>query len=281
MKYTDHLGNEFDNLKDMCSFYNVSYANFKYRMSTGWSLKKALTTPTKIRSKECADHLGNSYPSVKDMCEHYGIEYPVFKSRMKLGYGLEKSLTLPCQHRKKGCQDHLGNKYNTVIEMCKHYGMEVSTFQSRVSKGKSLEEALTAPISDRGIGKMCEGKDGKQFKSIAEMCRYYDIPYSTFSNRLEAGRTTDEAISGVFEHGNKKPCVDHLGKSWESISEMCRHYRIAVSTFSYRVKAGKPLDECLSPGKPKFRKKRKKGSKAKSQEENKENQDIDIEPEEE
>lgn len=43
---TDHLKNEYPSIKAMCRAYNISYVTYRKRIQRGWSLEKALITPT-------------------------------------------------------------------------------------------------------------------------------------------------------------------------------------------------------------------------------------------
>lgn len=58
-----------------------------------------------------------------------------------------------------------------------------------------------------------------------------------------------EAPKGVVGKSSKckKPCVDHKGNHYESYTEMCRAWGIAVGTFKNRyLKVGMPLEEALT-----------------------------------
>ena len=49
---TDHLGNEFESIREMADFYSVPYNTLYNRLKRKWSLKRALITPNgKSRGK--------------------------------------------------------------------------------------------------------------------------------------------------------------------------------------------------------------------------------------
>lgn len=53
MKVTDHLGNEFKSIKDMCEFHHISHDVYKARVyKYHWSMEKALNTPVVERIKK-------------------------------------------------------------------------------------------------------------------------------------------------------------------------------------------------------------------------------------
>ena len=46
-QYTDHLGNKFNSIKDMCKYWNVNVKTYTTRYKKGWSLKESLTVSYK------------------------------------------------------------------------------------------------------------------------------------------------------------------------------------------------------------------------------------------
>lgn len=103
-KSTDHLGNTFSSIKEMCAFHKVSYELFKNRRGRGFSLERSLCShrvnkakrikngPDK-RKKVCTDHLGNIYDSKEEMLKAYYISRQTFLYRKRKGWDLEKILT--------------------------------------------------------------------------------------------------------------------------------------------------------------------------------------------
>lgn len=53
MKVTDHLGNEFKSIKDMCEFHHIPSKIYDNRVNRQhWSMEKALTTPLRVNKNE-------------------------------------------------------------------------------------------------------------------------------------------------------------------------------------------------------------------------------------
>lgn len=53
MKVTDHLGNEFESIKEMCEFHHIPSKIYDHRVNRlHWSMEKALTTPLKVNKNE-------------------------------------------------------------------------------------------------------------------------------------------------------------------------------------------------------------------------------------
>lgn len=53
MRVTDHLGNEFKSIKDMCEFHHIPSKIYDNRVNRQhWSMEKALTTPLRVNKNE-------------------------------------------------------------------------------------------------------------------------------------------------------------------------------------------------------------------------------------
>lgn len=90
---TDHLGNKYSSVAEMCTHYGIDRMTYTHRLQHGWSQKEALTKKVKVRNKEITDHLGNVYKSKSEMCEHYGTILQTYNSRIKRGWSKERALT--------------------------------------------------------------------------------------------------------------------------------------------------------------------------------------------
>lgn len=51
---------------------------------------------------------------------------------------------------------------------------------------------------------------------------------------------------------HKKPCKDHLGNEFESVSAMCNYYEIPLSKFNSRISLGWSLEKALTYKKDKI-----------------------------
>lgn len=90
-KYTDHIGNEFNGLKNMCDNWGVKRTTFISRIESGSSVESALTNDK--YEKGCEDHTGKHFKNTSDMCKYWKISRTTFLSRMASGKTLEESLT--------------------------------------------------------------------------------------------------------------------------------------------------------------------------------------------
>lgn len=182
----DHLGNEYQNVAQMCNAYGLTFCCYGNRIRSGWSLEKTLTTPAEevtISKKKCIDHLGNEWPSQAQMCKHYGVTKDQFRSRIELGWTLEQILTNPktIEHKHE-CYDHLGNKFESKLEMYTHYKQNPQIVKRRMEKlGLSYEDALTAANLHT---QRCMDHKGQSFESLFDMQTYWAIG-SCYHNRAK------------------------------------------------------------------------------------------------
>lgn len=84
--YTDHLGNTFNTIKEMCQFHHTDVTSFANRRKKGLPLEECLKT------MEVQDYKGNTFPNVKEMCKAYGISTFKYYYGIKNGYSLERIL---------------------------------------------------------------------------------------------------------------------------------------------------------------------------------------------
>lgn len=132
----DHLGNEYDSLKALCSAYGIKECTFIRRKNLGWSLEEILDK----KGRKFVDDFGKSWNSVLDMCSHYDIPYVTYRKYYNQGYTLKQIID---QDYIDWVTDHNGNKYKSVSDMCEAYNVNISTYNSRLKKGWSQERALT------------------------------------------------------------------------------------------------------------------------------------------
>lgn len=205
-KCKDFKGNEFNSIKDMCDYYNVSIGLYYSRVASGWGLKDILTIPSKkpknskFKSKKCKDFKGNEFNSIKDMCNYYGISYDLYRNRIWRGWSQQDALSLVVYNR-NSCnykyEDHLGNKFPTIKAMCEHWGIKFHTYYGRIKCGWSKEKALT--FKDKIVGKNrcieCTDHLGNKYTSFTEMCNKYGINYDTYLYRLNKGWSQKDALT--------------------------------------------------------------------------------------
>lgn len=155
---------------------------------------------------------------------------------------------------KKPCRDHLGNEYPSVPEMCAAYGIPFSTYTGRLSRGWTLEQALTvatettAPKVNPRKEKVHD-HEGNEFVSIGAMCRHWGIDEKVYWSRKRLlGWPLDKILTEPVRDtaANAISVEDHEGTRFGSISEMCRHWGIGLSTYRERRRRGWDVGRALT-----------------------------------
>lgn len=146
---TDHEGNEFASVSDLCKYWGIGRSTYNARRKNGWSVKKALTTPCKkinsMEKQEWTDHLGNKFESLNAMCKAHGVTHHTFRTRMqKLGWSLEEALNPNITIHNNETKDPFGNVFPTSRDMYNYYNITESIYKYRTQRSKMTPfEALT------------------------------------------------------------------------------------------------------------------------------------------
>ena len=159
------------------------------------------------------------------------------------------------EHHGKQCYDHLGNEYTSESAMCRYYNLPLSTFNGRMDRGWTLEQALTVPNKQQGPKinhrKPVPDHKGKIWPSVGAMCKHWKIPEKVYWSRkrllkwpLEKILTTP--VNDPEDAANAVPETDHTGRTFKSISAMCRHWKIKLSTYRERRKRGWSIERALT-----------------------------------
>lgn len=160
---------------------------------------------------------------------------------------------------KKPCRDHLGREYPSVPDMCAAWGVPFSTYQGRLERGWTMEQALRIPTDGQGPKVNPRNKDGKKIKdhlgqefvSIGAMCRHWNISEKVYWSRKRIcrwplDRILTEPVHDAEDTANAVAATDHLGQEFKSISAMCRHWKIGLSTYRERRKRGWDVGRALT-----------------------------------
>lgn len=100
-------------------------------------------------------------------------------------------------------------------------------------------------------GRACVDFNGKEFVSVAAMCRYYKIDPDVFYRRKEKGfslkdcLTADKYSLRTKEDFTDVCYTDHNGDKYETLEAMCTHWGISVNTYKKRCLSWKTLKETL------------------------------------
>lgn len=246
----DHLGNEFNSVAEMCRHYGINNITYVDRIKAGWTVEQSLTTPVKDKCKKCKDHLGNEYNSIAEMCNHYNIKVDTFYNRVRCGWKLKQILETPVHSQ--GVIDN-GVKFESKEEFANFHNMSITRYRRLTKEGYTLDDDRNNKIKYKRYN-MVTDPFGKNHKTLAKMLKFYDISKSSYFGYMITGRTLKDLLIDKmngrvqkFRKGSGSyTVVDHLGKTYDGLTDMCRHYGIAASTLRYRLLFGWSLEKALT-----------------------------------
>lgn len=176
----------------MCKYWCVSPATYYRRRRNGATVEEALAEPRR-KAYSYKDHEGKHYDTLGEMAEEWGIPHAALESRLRRGWGKERALTT----RTKPAVDHKGAEHRSTGAMCRAWGVSEGTFLSRMRAGWDLGRALTEPPAPvRSPAEARTDHEGVEWPSIEAMCERWGAKRSTYSARMRAGWTKEEALTG-------------------------------------------------------------------------------------
>lgn len=84
--------------------------------------------------------------------------------------------------------------------------------------------------------------------SMKSIARKMGISYSTVLKRKKNGASGADLYVKPMKYGEHvaKPCVDHLGNKFSSLTALCEHYKIDVPVFYSRMQKNWSLKDALT-----------------------------------
>ncbi len=93
-----------------------------------------------------------------------------------------------------------------------------------------------------GSMKLSVDHNGTTFKSLVEMCTYYNISVPAYLLRLRLGWNKQDALEKPTQ---KKKVKDHKGIKYNSMQDMCTAYNKSIDQVRYRLKHNWSLEAAL------------------------------------
>ena len=255
---TDHQGNEYPSKTAMAKAWGIACTVMDYRLSKGWDLKAALTTPAGsgcFVKHQCTDHLGNTYSSKTAMAQAYGMTFTQLEHRLAKGMPLEKALTSPVKIHARTITDCFGQTFASISAAARFYGLLTETLAHKLRKGTSFAE-VSRQLAGGSKKANITDHQGQIFQSLKAMAEHWGIKPLMYSDRIRNGWTKEEALTippgGRRDGNNGKKCCDHEGHEFSSLRLMAEYWHISPKILSHRQCSGWPLKEALTlpPGAP-------------------------------
>ena len=235
----------FISTQTLCDHFEILPATFTSRLNRDWTFEQAVGVdepPHQIEYK------GKIYKSIHEICDAYNQIYGRVASRLANGQTLEQALNPNENPQRFG-------KINITINSKNFESKKAAAKFYKMTEGK-LERRLVYLNEAQTIANFAELKkekylhrqrdltvEGITYTSFAALEKAYGVNNNTIRQRLNAGKTIEEAVG--LTSGNQFS-IEFKGRIFNSQAEIAKHYKIDPSTFAYRLnKAGWSLEEAV------------------------------------
>lgn len=227
---------KFDNIKSACKYYNINYCNVikqaeKTHSSIVDTINYYINSPVRTALK-AVEVNGEHFDSIKLACEKYNINYGTVLSAMKRtnntveeiinNYRLngikakQLGITIDGKHYdsiKSACQD-IGIDYETMYRVMSHRGLSI---EQSIEYCKHINKKESIMVFN------------KQFVSIKEACKYFNVNYDAVLRRTrETSDSLEQSITYYKTYGVKSVYNESIvhGVKYRSRKDVAQAYGI-------------------------------------------------------
>lgn len=138
-----------------------------------------------------------------------------------------------------------GITYNSITELAKSFNLNHNTLRSRLKNSNDLAEVLENPA---GYKRRTYQVYGITFQKLDDIVKHFNLRANRFYRYLKlSGYDYDNLDLIVAKADNV--IQDHKGIRYKTYADMARAYGITESMLSYRLNAGKSVEDALTKGK--------------------------------
>jgi len=189
---------------------------------------------------------GKEYPSISDAAKAYNLSLVTVIKRMKRGWSIDEAFGIKPRGRKGKTVVVDGKEYPSISDVARACGLPVSAVRGRLRVGWDINRALEIEVDDRHGKEKTIVLEGKEYPSISDAARAYNLSLNTVKSRLRLGWSTEEAF-GIKprERKRKGKTVVVDGKEYPSISDAAKAYNLSLVTVIKRMKRGWSIDKAF------------------------------------
>ena len=273
-------GVKYPSLPQCCEELGINPISVRlYMEKNGVSSTRAITHYIKSKKQRIFAFRGKEYNSFTECCLAYGLNPKIvrsaaYRTKSSLPETLEKNVShmegcVPQEstgndensgnkviskkrHRAKEPFFYEGEKYVSLGQCCEIYGINDTSVRARAWRIHcTWEEAVKHFIEKSNADELKKifVYKGKEYQSVAECCRKYDVRAASVRNRASS---TGCSIEEALDHFIKKKIVTKKNefvfrnKSYETLEECCEVYGVnANSVSSRKYRLGCSIDESL------------------------------------
>lgn len=273
-------GVKYPSLPQCCEDLEINPISVRlYMEKNGVSSTRAITHYIKSKKQRIFAFRGKEYNSFTECCLAYDLNPKIvrsaaYRTKSSLPETLEKNVShmegcVPQEstgndensgnkviskkrHRAKEPFFYEGEKYVSLGQCCEIYGINETSVRARAWRIHcTWEEAVKHFIEKSNADELKKifVYKGKEYQSVAECCRKYDVRAASVRNRASS---TGCSIEEALDHFIKKKIVTKKNefvfrnKIYETLEECCEVYGVnANSVSSRKYRLGCSTDESL------------------------------------
>ena len=204
---------------------------------------------------------GVEYPNLPSIAEEYGMLLNAVYKRYSRGYRGDD--LVPKKKRKNYIKPIKRPNYKYIVngigyksrrQACKLNNINEITFRKRMEHGWSRESALTVPTrfhycpnNNSGSGTARSVTvEGKEFQSIAEAARHYDLIPENVQSALKNGITVEQALK--IEVRPTEDSFEFEERFYKNKEHLCREFKFPSSVLNNRLRKGLTIREAIDLG---------------------------------
>lgn len=272
-------GVKYPSLPQCCEELGINPISVRlYMDNNGVSSTRAITHYIKSKERRAFTFRGKEYKNFAECCLAYGLKpksvsSAVFKENRSHAEVLEKIVShvegcIPQEvmekkeitgnyvipkkrHRAKEAFFYEREKYISLGQCCEIYGINESSVRARAWRTHcTWEDAVKHFIEKSSVNKLKKifVYKGKEYQSVAECCRKYDVRAASVRNRTSSkGCSLEEALDHfIMKKKEIKNGFVFRDKSYATMEECCKAYGVSASSVSSRkYRLGCSIEESL------------------------------------
>ncbi len=141
--------------------------------------------------------------------------------------------------------EYKGIKYSSIKKACEALGLPHTTIRKRIRTGWTIEKALSIPVITRDSNTTVVYNE-KEYSSKKQLCNELGVNYDAVIKRMsDYGYSLEDAVTKNIKGKNER-IVEYNGKTYASISDLCKKYGIKKHIIYSRMSKGMTLEEAMS-----------------------------------
>lgn len=136
-----------------------------------------------------------------------------------------------------------GYTHRSMQSFCYAVGLAPNTLAIRRHRGYS-PELLTFPGNLQKIPS--QDHEGRDFESVAAMCRYWKVNPTTFTLRLQKGWSVKKSLTAASVRGGRRSRIidiDLDGRRFSTLKELSQYLHISSDILGLRITRGWPPEK--------------------------------------